>query len=231
VCREDDVTGLYYYRARYYAPDLHRFLGQDFILRAGANRYAYVGNNPVGAIDPFGLDTIIIGGGSPSSGPGGSSAGPNPLNRGLTNIVGRLVEAGEPVAIFSSGQQREIMERARQIREAGRPLFIIGFSLGGRRAVEVVNALGPGLTPDHLFTIDPFIANDTSVPPGVPTTNFYQQQSFINGRPIQNATNIEIAGPGVGHFSLPGHPTVQQAIIEGVLGPSAGSGGALGGRY
>ncbi|MBI4690152.1 MAG: hypothetical protein HY754_07785 [Nitrospirae bacterium] len=30
---ENDNTGLYYYRARYYSPELHRFISEDPILR------------------------------------------------------------------------------------------------------------------------------------------------------------------------------------------------------
>jgi RHS repeat-associated protein len=55
--REDDGTGLYFYRARYYSPTLQRFVGQDpagFV--GGANVYAYVGNAPTEFLDPLGLD-------------------------------------------------------------------------------------------------------------------------------------------------------------------------------
>jgi len=54
--RENDGTGLYYYRARYYSPLYQRFISQDPIgLSGGINVYAYAGNNPVGFSDPFGL--------------------------------------------------------------------------------------------------------------------------------------------------------------------------------
>ncbi len=53
--REHDGTGLYYYRARYYAPELARFISSDPIgLADGLNIYAYVGNNPVNFIDDSG---------------------------------------------------------------------------------------------------------------------------------------------------------------------------------
>jgi len=55
--REDDGTGLYYYRARYYSPSLQRFISEDPIGFGGgdANLYAYVGNDPVNSGDPSGL--------------------------------------------------------------------------------------------------------------------------------------------------------------------------------
>jgi RHS repeat-associated protein len=54
--RENDGTGLYYYRARYYGPDYGRFITSDPIgLRGGLNTYSYVHNNPLSRIDPTGL--------------------------------------------------------------------------------------------------------------------------------------------------------------------------------
>jgi RHS repeat-associated protein len=54
--RYDDETGLYYYRMRYYSPQQGRFLQPDPIGYAdGMNIYAYVGNNPLNSIDPWGL--------------------------------------------------------------------------------------------------------------------------------------------------------------------------------
>ncbi|SHG80911.1 RHS repeat-associated core domain-containing protein [Streptoalloteichus hindustanus] len=54
--REDDGTGLYYYRARYYSPVLQRFLSEDPIgFDGGFNLHAYVGNLPTALTDPSGL--------------------------------------------------------------------------------------------------------------------------------------------------------------------------------
>jgi len=57
----DKETGLYYYRARYYDPMEGRFLSKDPIgFKGGINLYNYVQNNPINAIDPWGLDTFYI---------------------------------------------------------------------------------------------------------------------------------------------------------------------------
>ncbi|MDR1529992.1 MAG: RHS repeat-associated core domain-containing protein [Burkholderiales bacterium] len=56
--RENDNTGLYYYRARYYLPKYQRFISEDPIgLNGGINVYGYVEGNPVSFIDPMGLAT------------------------------------------------------------------------------------------------------------------------------------------------------------------------------
>jgi RHS repeat-associated protein len=54
--REDDGTGYYYYRARYYNPDQKRFIAEDPLGFGGGNTnlQAYVGNNPIGFVDPEG---------------------------------------------------------------------------------------------------------------------------------------------------------------------------------
>jgi len=60
--REEDGTGLKYYRARYYHPGLQRFIGED-PLGFGAgdpNLYSYALNNPIALIDPTG-ETVEVG--------------------------------------------------------------------------------------------------------------------------------------------------------------------------
>ena len=52
--KEKDSSGLYYYGARYYDPELGRFISADPILD-GLNRYTYVHCNPIKYVDPFGL--------------------------------------------------------------------------------------------------------------------------------------------------------------------------------
>ncbi|TKB63260.1 MAG: hypothetical protein E8D47_13025, partial [Nitrospira sp.] len=60
--REDDGSGLYYYRARYYHPRLQRFIAEDPIGFAGGdiNIYGFVQNDPMNDIDPLGLETGAV---------------------------------------------------------------------------------------------------------------------------------------------------------------------------
>jgi RHS repeat-associated protein len=60
--RNDDETGLYYYRARMYAPNTGVFLQADPTGPAGGkNPYAYVGGDPLNRVDPGGQEAQIIG--------------------------------------------------------------------------------------------------------------------------------------------------------------------------
>lgn len=61
--REDDGTGLYYYRSRYYSPSLQRFISEDPALFSSGdtNLYRYAGNRPNVASDPLGLLTLSTG--------------------------------------------------------------------------------------------------------------------------------------------------------------------------
>ena len=57
---ETGADGLYYMRARYYNPQIKRFINRDIIDGSitdsqSLNKYSYVQGNPVNLIDPFGL--------------------------------------------------------------------------------------------------------------------------------------------------------------------------------
>lgn len=57
-----DTNGLCYMRARYYSPDMRRFINADIIAgkisnAVTLNRYAYANGNPVSNVDPFGLSS------------------------------------------------------------------------------------------------------------------------------------------------------------------------------
>jgi len=64
----EDTSGLYYYGARYYDPDVARFITEDPILGdledpQSLNRYTYCRNNPLKYTDPDGrVANIVIGG-------------------------------------------------------------------------------------------------------------------------------------------------------------------------
>ncbi len=100
--RENDETGLYYYRARYFSPEMQRFISEDPIrLRGGINFYSYVQNNPVNYIDPSGKSWIpaIIAGGAAAG--GWYLYNHNETFRGVVDAVVGIFDNG-PVAIGSA---------------------------------------------------------------------------------------------------------------------------------
>ncbi|OGX10542.1 MAG: hypothetical protein A2Y05_01365 [Omnitrophica WOR_2 bacterium GWA2_53_43] len=57
----EDHAGLYYFGARYYDPEISRWLTADPLKFVdGFNMYTYVHNNPVNFVDPLGLDSYIV---------------------------------------------------------------------------------------------------------------------------------------------------------------------------
>lgn len=64
--RENDPSGLYYYRGRYYHPSLQRFISEDPIEFAAGdpNLFAYAYNNPTNFRDPSGelVPVAVVGG-------------------------------------------------------------------------------------------------------------------------------------------------------------------------
>ena len=121
--RENDGSGLYYFRARYYNSQYGRFLSEDPIgWNSGpANNYAYVGGDQILRRDPFGeanvfnpMDALVgsyyngisgaevsaIDGGNPGSGAAtGAGTGliggfSNPTNVGVSTVVGAVTGGG-----------------------------------------------------------------------------------------------------------------------------------------
>jgi RHS repeat-associated protein len=113
-----EPNGFYYMRARYYDPEVGRFISEDPIGFGGGdvNLYAYVGNNPILFVDPWGLcsesantyqigpvhidvepgawDLITAGAGLASAhipylavAPGAGPAAPIPLTVGITGMT------------------------------------------------------------------------------------------------------------------------------------------------
>jgi len=59
--RENDGSGLLFYRARYYSPAQKRFISEDPLGAAGSghNLYAYASGDPINRIDPTGMVDVI----------------------------------------------------------------------------------------------------------------------------------------------------------------------------
>jgi RHS repeat-associated protein len=97
--RENDGTGLYYYRARYYSPEMKRFVSEDPIEFYGGdvNLYAYVGNNPLNFVDQLGLSRKDCGSINILIGSGFSAI----LGGGVEGAAGVIINRDD-IGIFSS---------------------------------------------------------------------------------------------------------------------------------
>ena len=104
----DRETGLYYYRARYYDPQVGRFINRDVFagfpdLPQTINKYPYVTNNPLNLTDAdgtFPLAAVAIG-----AAVGGSINGISEALSyiALTNATGDDIDILEAIKIFGKG--------------------------------------------------------------------------------------------------------------------------------
>lgn len=97
--RENDGTGLFFYRARYYHPGIGRFVSEDPLGPVGGlNLYTYVRGNPINFRDPAGLNPLAgagagagLGGLTGGSGLGGMSGSRAGSNSNIANQLSNLI--------------------------------------------------------------------------------------------------------------------------------------------
>jgi RHS repeat-associated protein len=104
--RYDAETGLYYYRARYYSPEIGRLLQPDPVrYLAGLNMYIYCQNNPTNLVDPNGKFWGCIIGGAIGGLIGGITGGIEGGLKGAISgalggaVTGALIGAGVPPTV------------------------------------------------------------------------------------------------------------------------------------
>ena len=91
----DELTGLYYLRARYYNASLGRFTQEDVIYNDGLNLYAYCNSNPVMYSDPSGFAKETCKskvGGECDSESGSNTVNPKDVNFMQSSIKNQTVE-------------------------------------------------------------------------------------------------------------------------------------------
>jgi RHS repeat-associated protein len=165
--RENDGTGLHYYRTRYYDPSLHRFISEDPLgPAAGLNAYTYVGNRPTAAVDPLGLLTIIVHGVGLQSPSDGYSA---VLGQELRRAGETILEVhwnGNPLSDEgTSSAIQQIVDAVALAAANGEAVNIIGHSWG---SVIVANTLAnTGITVNHLITMGSPLSAFAAAPSGV----------------------------------------------------------------
>jgi RHS repeat-associated protein len=105
--RENDGTGLNYYRARYQHPVLGRFIAEDPIgLAGGVNVYAYVRGNPISLTDPTGQIIPLVAVGLVAAAGGLTQGIASAINGGSFfegAVSGALTGAVVGLAVISGG--------------------------------------------------------------------------------------------------------------------------------
>lgn len=153
--RENDGTGLYFYRARYYAPGLGRFISEDPMGFAGGseNFYGYVNDAPQDGWDPLGLVNMDLF-------PPGSLAYQYAAN--IPDAFGMYIVAGHgwSSAMYVDGANLYPSELAQQIKsdfgyQSGEPVTLVSCHTG----------LSPGYGEPSFAQ---YLANDLNAPVTAP---------------------------------------------------------------
>ncbi|MEW6183371.1 MAG: RHS repeat-associated core domain-containing protein [Bacillota bacterium] len=174
----DQETGYYYLKARYYDPQIQRFISADSLAKNPSwkqHAYAYCGYNPINFIDPSGhisIGTIvggIIGGiiGGTIGGPAGGVIG---------GIVGALTGAGVSAAASSSGSGGSSGNRSGSISIASTtrsPYSFAAFNMG-RHYRDAKNYYGA--YKDFRGAVDKLIEAIIASPNGVAATRPAQRE-------------------------------------------------------
>ncbi len=107
----DHESGFYYYNARYYDPEIARFVSPDSVIDgeyspAGWNRYMYVKGNPVGVGDPSGNWSV--------------QDFRNPLERMGNYLHGRGWNTNQEVASARSSTERDVKKVLQRSKDKDR---------------------------------------------------------------------------------------------------------------
>ncbi|CAM4211443.1 DUF6531 domain-containing protein [Paenibacillus alkaliterrae] len=144
----DYTSGLTYARARYYQPELGRFISEDTYEGdmwnpQSQNRYAYVHNNPLKYVDPTGHKVWLI---------HGTFSNPETWTPEFKEYIGDLYNEDVATHYWSGGNNKSARkEGAEALAEEiikwrqenpDEPIRLVGHSHGGNVAIMVANLLG-----------------------------------------------------------------------------------------
>ena len=163
--RENDGTGLMFYRARYYSPTLQRFISEDPAgFYGGLNFYRYVRNNPVRYRDSLGLQP---GGGDLGLGIAAIIAGSKAVATGVAIASGASLVVGTTGAELAAGVLLLGADAAAAAALAATSAAIVS-ATGGFLIGQGINALVPYWGEGHLGLDIYDILNPPPLPPAPP---------------------------------------------------------------
>ena len=232
--RERDTDWLYYYRARYYAPRLARFLQPDPLgLRGEPNPYAYARNNPITNVDPSGLRTYLVHG----------CCGPD--MKAVYEFKSALEPFDSDVRVFtwsssiffdvipstktpsSALLDRILRDLQDEPLAPGEKLNLVGHSAGGIIANNAANGVrARGIPVDNLITMgSPLFPGfiHAPLPPDVPVTNFTAASSgdllarTLSGANVINVPVVNVTRSGTKDFLTAHSGYWDNAMVQSVI--------------
>jgi RHS repeat-associated protein len=134
----DGASNLYYYRARYYSPELGRFISEDPSgFAGGLDLYAYASGNPVSNGDPLGLYPAIV-----VTLPNGSSYAPmtevKNSAQALPSAYGLPVGTPVPIAVPAGVNPQAIVDETSSLGFGG---MVLAFRPGGPLDFKLINPM------------------------------------------------------------------------------------------
>ncbi|MCB9139738.1 MAG: hypothetical protein H6642_15455 [Caldilineaceae bacterium] len=161
-----DGSGLYYYNARYYDPEIGHFISPDTIVPDptsvfGYNRYMYAMGNPLAFVDPSGHIGVCFQGSRAAETEEGSTTQQLCQNLSEMYLLGNPVD-GVTYRTFANDAD-DIQAAFDWIQGIEKdnpdgygPLIVIGYSWGGGGALEFANMLNKAdIGINGLVLIDP----------------------------------------------------------------------------
>jgi RHS repeat-associated protein len=213
--REDDGTGLKYYRARYYSSKLQRFVSEDPV-RATINLYEYVRNSPLLATDPFGLHSEVVRGGfgrGPVGSSGSGQGGMQRLQAGLRAIGQETPDVSGP------GEAANVIARLRANQQDPSGVHVVCHSRGCDQMLDQLRR-NQDVRVDTLVTLDCFGFSGScgTIPDNVRTNiNYWQDREFLHGGANHRADGSERGITNIWrterHTDIPGAVDVRQEIF------------------
>jgi len=145
-----DADGLYYMRARYYNPDIKRFINRDILEGSPANtqslnRYSYVQGNPVSQTDPFGL--------SPEGGDNGDSSG---LGHTILDVLGIFWDGADVINAVWYAMEGNYMMAAVSAASA---LPILGCGIASAAKLTMKNAARASKVADCVVSVSKLMSH------------------------------------------------------------------------
>jgi len=228
--REMDVSGLYYYGARYYAPWLQRWISADPAGDVdGLNLYAFVGNNPMNYFDDAGLKR------SPNELKRlirGNMQALSSIDQKMSTLQGQLIDLQHP------GQWRKTLARnvAYQVGSAAASWFTsFNVAMFASEALPALSAdfigltLGNNIADRSVGTYDTLVEQLTLNSPIVPRTSTFNRDAIA--AELQPPSPL----PSREKYDVRSREGLQQLAVDGiskVVGayvPGVGEAMALGG--